>query len=283
MKERLQPDKPFGVDFLLPQIGGGARKTNVDYTKGKLDQLIDILIEEKVPLFICAVGVPPKWAVAKLHAAGIICMNMIGSPHHVEKALKVGMDIICAQGTEAGGHTGDVATFPLIPQVVDRCAGKTNFFGRPVPVVAAGGVFDGRGLSAALCLGASGVWCGTRFIASLESSASDTHKQNVLDAGPNDTVRSIIFTGRPARVLNSPYVKSWEEARPEEIGRLVSKGIIPFEKDLEDGKARPSEGLVAALGQCAGGVHEVLPAKEIIYRMMLEAIAIMRAAPIARL
>jgi len=174
VKERLEPGKPFGVDFLLPRVGGNARKTN-------LAELIDILIEDEVPLFICAVGVPPTWAVEKLHAAGIVCMNMVGLPKHADHALDVGMDIICAQGTEAGGHTGEVATFPLIPMVVDKCKGRMNFFGKPVAVVAAGGVFDGRGLAASLCLGASGVWVGTRFIASTEASASEQHKKN---AGP---------------------------------------------------------------------------------------------------
>jgi len=131
-----------------------------------LGELLDIIIEEKVKLFICAVGVPPKWAVDKLHAGGVVCMNMVGTPGHVRKALEVGMDIMCAQGTEAGGHTGEIATLPLIPLCADAAKDKVNFFGKPVPIVAAGGLFDGRGLAASFCLGASGVWLGTRFIAS---------------------------------------------------------------------------------------------------------------------
>merc|ERR1711972_517604 len=97
-------------DLLLPQVGGNARKTNKDYTGGYLDELIDIIIAEGARLFVSAVGVPPKYAVDKLHAAGIPVMNMIGSPNHVSKALESGVDIICAQGGEGGGHTGDVAT-----------------------------------------------------------------------------------------------------------------------------------------------------------------------------
>merc|ERR1712185_862713 len=114
-------------------------------------------------------------------------MNMVGSPHHVQKALDVGMDMICAQGTEAGGHTGDIATLPLIPQCVDACKGKTNFFGSPVLVVAAGGIYDGRGLSASLCLGAVGVWVGTRFIACEEANSSTVHKRRVVEATSSDT------------------------------------------------------------------------------------------------
>merc|ERR1719229_1905625 len=131
---------PFGVDLLLPQVGGGARKTNKDYTGGTLPELIDIIIEEKAALFICAVGVPPKWAVDKLHAAKIPVMNMIGEVKHVAKALESGVNIICAQGGEGGGHTGDVATSVLIPKVVDSCRGKMSpLTGKQVPVVAAGG------------------------------------------------------------------------------------------------------------------------------------------------
>merc|ERR1719428_2412475 len=141
LKEELNdPNTPFGVDLLLPQVGGSARKTNYDYTKGDLPELIDITIEMGAKLFVSAVGVPPKYVVDKLHAAGIPVMNMIGSPNHVQKALDAGVDIICAQGGEGGGHTGEVATSILIPVVVDLCKGKVSpLTGKPISVVAAGG------------------------------------------------------------------------------------------------------------------------------------------------
>ena len=101
LKEALvDKNAPFGVDLLLPKVGEGARSTNYDYTGGKLNELIDIIIEEKAKLFVCAIGVPPKEVVDRLHQNGILVMNMIGSPKHVEKALAVGVDIICAQGGE---------------------------------------------------------------------------------------------------------------------------------------------------------------------------------------
>merc|ERR1712086_574440 len=226
-KKLLNPGAKFGVDLPLPQVGGSARKTNKDYTGGTLDQMVDIIIEEEVPLFISAVGVPPKWVVEKFHAAGIVCANMVGAPHHVNKALDVGIDLIIAQGTEAGGHTGDIATSVLIPQCVDICKGRTNFFGRSVSVVAAGGIYDGRGLAASLMWGASGVWVGTRFIACEEAGSSPGHRKRVsatseqqtlkhsnrmtqvLAAESKDTTRTIAFTGRPCRVMKTPYVKSW--------------------------------------------------------------------------
>merc|ERR1712039_461348 len=186
-----------GVDLLLPQVGGGARKTNKDYTGGTLPELIDIIIEEKAALFICAVGVPPKWAVDKLHSAKIPVMNMIGAVKHVSKALDSGVDIICAQGGEGGGHTGDIPTSILLPKVVDAVRGKKSpLTGKQVIVVGAGGIFDGRGLAASLAMGCSGVWVGTRFIASEEAGAGPYHKKSVVAAEFNDTLRTIIYTGR---------------------------------------------------------------------------------------
>lgn len=133
----------------------------------------DIICKSGAKLFVSAVGVPPRWATDKLHAHGILVMNMVGAPKHVQKALDAGVDIICAQGGEGGGHTGDVATSILIPKVVDLCKDKKSpLTGQPVPVIAAGGIFDGRGLAMALALGAEAVWVGTRFVASEEAGAS---------------------------------------------------------------------------------------------------------------
>ena len=166
-----------------------------DYTKGKLDELVDIIIESGARLFVSAVGVPPKHVVEKLHGAGILCMNMIGHPKHVQKALDVGVDIICAQGGEGGGHTGDVPTTVLIPTVAKLCQGKKSpLTGQPVQVIAAGGLFNGNSVAAALMLGASAVWIGTRFILSDEAGAPVAHQEAVRTAGFEDNVRTIIFT-----------------------------------------------------------------------------------------
>mmetsp|Transcript_33808 Transcript_33808/g.49687 ORF Transcript_33808/g.49687 Transcript_33808/m.49687 type:complete len:357 (-) Transcript_33808:151-1221(-) len=278
------PSLPFGVDLLLPKVGGGARATNHDYTKGTLPELIDIIIEEKATLFVSAVGVPPSWAVEKLHAAGILVMNMIGAPKHVKYALGAGVDIICAQGGEGGGHTGDVATSILIPAVVDLCRGKkSSFTGTDIFVVAAGGISDGRGLAMALSLGADAVWVGTRFICSEEAGAPPRHQQSVLTAGYHDTIRTIIYTGRPMRVRKTDYIQDWE-SRPEEIKSLTSKGVIPIQHDIErmtkEGKEISFEDQLAKMpllmGQVAASVTEILPAKQIIDNMVAEAISTFR-------
>ncbi|KAI9003431.1 2-nitropropane dioxygenase [Hyaloraphidium curvatum] len=273
---------PWGVDLLLPQVGGNARKTNKDYTQGKLGELIDIMIEEKCRLFVSAVGIPPQWAVEKLHKAGIPVMNMIGAPKHVPKALSVGVDLICAQGSEAGGHTGDISTSVLIPKVVDLCRGtKSPLTGKDVVVVGAGGIADGRGLAMALALGASGVWVGTRFVNSKEASVSKRFQEAIIKAEHGDTVRTLIYSGRPMRVLRTPYVDNWESKRAGDIARLTGQGHVPHMYTMDElkktGKEPTPEQMIETMplimGQAAGNISDVLPAKAIVENMMRDAVA----------
>ncbi|GLI78713.1 hypothetical protein PoHVEF18_007034 [Penicillium ochrochloron] len=273
---------PFGVDLLLPQVGGSARKTNYDYTKGKLNELVDIIIESGAKLFVSAVGVPPKAVVEKLHGAGILCMNMIGHPKHVQKALDVGIDIICAQGGEGGGHTGDVPTTILIPTVAKLVQGrKSPLTGQPVQVIAAGGLFNGNSVAAALMLGASAVWIGTRFILAEEAGAPVAHQEAVRTAGFEDNIRTIIFTGRPLRVRKNAYILNWEENRADEIKQLTAKGIIPVEHDFENlpddvdddtlDNARPF-----LMGKVAAVVNEKKSAKAIVDELVTDAAALLK-------
>ncbi|GLB41643.1 putative nitronate monooxygenase [Lyophyllum shimeji] len=263
---------PFGVDLLLPQVGGNARKTNYDYTKGQLNDLIDVIISEKTSLFVCAVGVPPKEVVAKLHAAGIPVMNMVGHPRHVQKALEAGVDLICAQAGEGGGHTGDTPASILIPACVDAVTGhKSPLTGKPVYVIGAGAVYDGRGLAANLMWGAQAVWVGTRFVAAAEAGAPKYHKDQILSAGFEDAVTTLIYTGRPLRVRKTPYVQNWEENRQAEIKELTSKGIIPHIHELEKHPEKSLEGRPWLMGRVAALINEVLPAKVIVDRMVEEA------------
>ncbi|THH32957.1 hypothetical protein EUX98_g1188 [Antrodiella citrinella] len=267
IKEHLEDkNAPFGVDLLIPQIGGNARKTNHDYTEGKLPELTEVIIRNKAALFVCAVGVPPKDMVDKLHAAGIPVMNMVGHPKHVPKALAQGVDIICAQGGEGGGHTGDTPFSILIPACVDLCKkAKSPLTGQPVVVVAAGGIADGRGLAASLSYGAAGVWVGTRFVASEEAGAPPIHKQLVVSAGYDDTARTLIYSGRPMSVRKTPYVASWEDHRQEEIRKLTSQGKIPHELELEAHPEKSVEGRMWLMGK------DVKPARAIVDELVTTA------------
>jgi len=271
---------PFGIDLLIPQIGGSARKTNHDYTKGQLNELVDVIIAEKAKLFVSAVGVPPKAIVEKLHAAGIFVMNMIGAPKHVARALDAGCDLLCAQGGEGGGHTGDVPTSVLLPTVVDLCKGRTSrLTGGPILVVGAGGIFDGRGLAMALAYGCTGVWVGTRFVATKEAGAPPRHKNAVVNAGFHDTIRTIIYTGRPLRVLKTPYIVDWEENRRDEIKELTTHGVLPVAHDqekkakagIEDSAEKQEEIFALLMGKDAGAIKSVLSAAEVVDEMVTTA------------
>lgn len=282
-KHLASPDLPFGVDLLLPKVGEGARKTNYDYTKGKLDKLIDVIIESGAKLFVCAVGVPPERIVQRLHDHNILVMNMVGHPKHVPYALNVGVDLICAQGGEGGGHTGHVPTSLLIPACVDLC--KDHFSpltGQPVHVVAAGGIYDGRGLAMSLCLGAQAVWVGTRFVASVEGGASNAHKHAVVKASYDDTYRTLIYTGRPMRIIKNKYADNWENNRREEMQDLLENGVIPIQDDVNKRKIAPKDRMEVIphlCGQVAGAIDSIQPAAEIIDEMMSDAVAIFSRLP----
>lgn len=269
------PSLPFGVDLALPAVGGTARKTSYDYTAGKLDELITVVIEQKARLFVSAVGIPPDWAIKRLHDAGILVMNMVGHPKHAHKALKAGVDIVCPQGGEGGGHTGDIATSILVPNVVDVARQyKSPLTGKPAMVVAAGGIYSGRSLAAMLSFGAVGAWVGTRFVASKEAGCSDQHKEAVVSADFADTIRTLVVSGRPLRCKMNDWVRSWEVDRPDEIKRLCDSGVIPLKKDMDDDV---DVDIPFLMGQVAGVIKKVQPAKEIMDEMVQECVDVLSA------
>ncbi|KAK0215560.1 2-nitropropane dioxygenase [Armillaria fumosa] len=224
------PSLPFGINLLLPQVGGGARKTNYDYTKGKLDKLIDEIVEQ-------------------LHKAKIPVMNMVGHPKHVTKALEVGMDIICAQAGEGGGHTGDTP---------------------------ASAVYDRHSLMANLAWGAQTVWVGTRFVASVEAGVPKIHKELIVKAGYDDVITTLIFTGRSLCVLKTPYVADWETNCQAEIKELTSKGVIPANWDIEQHPEKSMAGRPWLMGKVSGLIKDILPAKDIVENMANEAAEILQ-------
>lgn len=182
---------------------------------------------------------------------------MVGHPKHVPKALAVGCDMICAQGGEGGGHTGTTPFTLLIPACVEACKNCTSpLTGKPVMVIAAGGIYNGLGLAAALSYGAAGAWVGTRFVASVEAGAPKKHKEMLLSAGYDDTIRTLVYSGRPMSVRITPYVKDWEENRQQEIERLVKvEGKIPHEVELEKHPEKSVEGMKWMMGRTAGAIN----------------------------
>ena len=173
-----------------------------------------------------------------------------------------------AQAGEAGGHTGDIPFTVLIPRIVDVCKGhKSPLTGKPIMVLAAGGVYDGRGLAASLAHGAAGVWVGTRFVMAKEAGAPKAHKEAIRKATFEDMRRTVIFTGRPLRLVTTPYIEEWEK-RPEKIKELTSKGIVPVMWDLEqdDPDGSKMKGALAHhfAGMCAAVIDDIPYAREII-------------------
>lgn len=186
------------------------------------------------------------------------------------KALDLGVDIVCAQGGEGGGHTGDIASSILIPAVVDvaRKYKPPMLQGSPALVVAAGGISSGRSLASALMQGAVGVWVGTRFVAAVEAGSSREHKDEVVSCGFDGTERTLVISGRPLRMKTNEYIRDWHR-RPEEIKALCNKGVVPLEQDLDDGK---DIDLPHLMGQVAGAIDKVQPAGEIVDEMVKEAV-----------
>ncbi len=243
-------DKPFGVDLLTAQ-------------PESLTASVEVIIAEGAKAFIAGLGVPVA-IIDRLKQAGIVVMCMAGNVRHAVKAAEAGCDVVIAQGTEAGGHTGSVASLALWPQVVDAV---------DIPVVAAGGLFDGRGLVAALALGCQGVWMGTRFIASAEAHAGQPYKDAIIAMTEADTVISRAFTGKTLRALANETTREWE-----------GKTALPFAAQVMHSAHHNLLGPIAgviddvnpatqclAVGQGGGAIREVLPAGEIVRRTLAEA------------
>ena len=251
-KVRALTDRPFGVDLLAA-------------VPGSLEASVDIIIAEGATAFIAGLGIPSA-IIEKLHDAGLKAMVVGGAVSHAEKAQAAGCDGVICQGSEGGGHTGLVGTLPLVAQAVERVT---------IPVVAAGGIYDGRGLAAALALGAQAVWMGTRFIASKEAHAGQMYKDAVVTAKDTDTVRTRSYSGKPMRVKDNAWVQDWE-SRPSDIKPFPHQAMISMQEGAMGGIGGQTEGLEAdkscfAMGQSAGGVRDILSCKEIIDSIMAEA------------
>jgi NAD(P)H-dependent flavin oxidoreductase YrpB (nitropropane dioxygenase family) len=263
---RSATDKPFGVNFILALPH---------------EEDLNVCLEEHVPVVSFFWGDPARY-VERVHAAGSKIFLQVGSVEAARRAAAAGVDVIIAQGTEAGGHVeGETATMVLAPRIVDAVA--------PVPVVAAGGIADARGVVAALALGAEGAVLGTRFLATSEANAHPQYKRKILEAVETDTVRTILFghgwPNAPHRTLRTRFVEQWlgNEARAQEsrtdepvIGRtLIADREIPIQRFMS---LPPSsrvtgdiESMALLAGQTVGLVKEIKSAATIVRELADEA------------
>ena len=247
---RKATDRPFGVNLMLMDP--------------KVPELVEVVLSAQVPMVTTGAGNPAKY-MDSLKGAGVKVFPVVPAVALARRMEKLGADGVIAEGTESGGHVGTETTMALVPQVVDAVK---------VPVVAAGGIADGRGMAAALALGAEGVQLGTRFLASVEAPVHERYKQAILKASDRATIVTGRTLGRPVRCLLNKLTRTLakyeaEGRPPEEFESLAVGGLrrAVYEGDLEGGS------LMA--GQVAGLIHEIKPVAEIIEEMVREAAEIL--------
>lgn len=253
--------KPFGVDLLA------ALPTQVE-------EGVKAVVEGGARIFVAGLGVP-RDAIDYLHKHNVLVGSMCGKVRHAEAAVASGCDFVVAQGTEGGGHTGTVATMALVPQVVDAVGSK-------VPVVAAGGLFDGRGLAASLALGADGVWVGTRFIATPEARAVRGYKETLVATPEDGTVISRGFTGKTCRVVRNDWTNYYDQ-HPDELRKFPDQAIHAM-KEGANHLGAPSDTVVDTdrefmpCGQGVGAITSLIPAAQIVRDIVAEAERVLRGS-----
>jgi enoyl-[acyl-carrier protein] reductase II len=229
---------------------------------------VQSIIDHGGRVFVAGLGVPAD-VVELCHRHNVLVVNMCGKVAHARAAVDAGCDIVVAQGTEAGGHTGQVATMPLVPLIVDAV-------GDQVPVVAAGGIFDGRGLAAALALGADGVWLGTRFIATVEARAVAGYKDALVRGAEDGTVVSRAYSGKTMRVMRNAYTAEWEQ-RADELQRFPMQAVASMQAGaFHLGGDESTDGVDPTIecypaGQGVGGIAAVEPAGDVVRAIVAEA------------
>ena len=296
IRERVG-DKPFGVDILLPAsfVEGNTEDLESQIPQGHRDFMdrlqseneipepktpapwgqspelmqraraqLDVLIEEGVPIFASGLG-SPAFVMDQLHNAGTKVWSLIGLPRQARRLVDADIDLIIAQGSDSGGHSGTIGTYSLVPLVVDVAREKD------IPVLAAGGVVSGRHLAAAIMLGAVGTWSGTIWTTTNESETEMFAKQKLVDARVEDAVHSRSLSGKQARILRSKWTDAWsQEGAPQPLqmplqGMLHAKFSQSIEDwDLDEWKSIPS-------GQGVGLINSIKPARQVVFDTVEEA------------
>ena len=303
--------KPYGVDLLLPQKYEGSDEGGLDrealrqllpaeqqafvddimarYQVPELDDeqreavsrfggmnvspkgyepLLDVAFDHPIKLIASALGPPPPALIERAHAADVLVAALAGTKEHALRHKEIGVDVVVAQGTEGGGHTGEVATMVLVPEVVDAVA--------PTPVLAAGGIGNGRQVAAAMALGAQGVWCGSVWLTTEEAETQPVIKEKYLAARSKDTVRSRSITGKPARMLKTKWTEEWERADgPGPLGMplqplLVSEAQARINRAANTPGSGARELATYFVGQVVGQMNVSKKAGQVVLDMVNE-------------
>ena len=249
--------------FDLPPLPEGTKVGGVlGWTDEVAHQQVEIALAHDIALIANALGSPPKDVIDLAHQHGVKVAALAGKAVHAQRHVTNGVDVVIAQGYEAGGHTGEIATMVLVPEVVDAVA--------PAPVLAAGGIGSGRQIAASLALGAQGVWLGSLWLTTAESSASPAVLQAYLEATSADTVRSRCYTGKPARMLKNKWTDAWSD--PEGPGPLGMplQNILTSEANARISRSDRTDIQFAPVGQIVGRMNEVRPVRDVIFNLVEE-------------
>jgi NAD(P)H-dependent flavin oxidoreductase YrpB (nitropropane dioxygenase family) len=251
-----------GIPPLPDDFERGARKAaglNVD-EEGP-GQVEVTLSHPNVKMIVNALGPPPPYVVEQAHAQGVLVGGLVGSKQHAERQVNLGVDVIVAQGTEAGGHCGEISTMVLVPQVVDTV-------GPDVPVLAAGGIADGRQMAAAMALGAQGAWTGSVWLLTSEADMQPEVTENLLAASSRDFVRARVMTGKPARQYRSAWVEAWERPDAPEPLPMPLQGLLFGEAASRWGRVHSKAFAGHPAGQIVGSIDRVRNAKDVVADMV---------------
>jgi NAD(P)H-dependent flavin oxidoreductase YrpB (nitropropane dioxygenase family) len=253
-------------DVLVPMLSGN--DSSAPMSANRADTQLELALARKAALVVNALGPPPAHMIERVKEEGRMIGALAGKAQHAERHVNAGVDVIVAQGSEAGGHTGEVGTMVLIPEIVDAVA--------PVPVLGAGGIGRGRQMAAAMALGAAGVWCGSVWLTTEEAETHPVVKEKFLAATSSDTVRSRSRTGKPARQLKTAWTDEWEDpANPKPLGMpmqpvLVGEAIARIDRAAYR-KGSGAEKLANYfVGQIVGAMNVSKPAAQVVYDMIEE-------------
>jgi NAD(P)H-dependent flavin oxidoreductase YrpB (nitropropane dioxygenase family) len=279
IRHLLPPEQQAFVDDILrrydvpelPDDGGSGPLGHADAMRISprgYEPLLDVAFSHPIKLIASALGPPPPSLIERAHRLGVAVVALAGSKVHAERHRAAGVDLIVAQGTEAGGHTGEISTMVLVPEVVDAVA--------PTPVLAAGGIGSGRQIAAAMALGAEGVWCGSVWLTTEEAETHPAVKEKFLAATSRDTIRSRSLTGKPARMLRSAWTDEWEQPdAPPPLPMPLQTALVAGAQ-ARIGRAANKQGTGANrlanyfVGQVVGTMNRVRPARQVVLDMVTE-------------
>jgi len=250
------------------EAGWTSKNADAPFSASRASQQLDIALAFNPRLVANALGSPPSDLIDRCHEADIVVAALAGARAHAERHVNAGVDLVIAQGYEAGGHTGEVASMVLVPEIVDAVD--------PVPVLGAGGIGRGRQMAAAMALGAAGVWCGSVWLTTEEAETPPVAKAKLLEAGSGDTLRSRSYTGKPARLLRSAWTDEWNrDDTPDPLGMplqpmLIDGAMARINRAAHHAGSGAEKLVTYPVGQIVGSMNKSRPAGRVVMDMVEE-------------